>query len=77
MTTEELILHSYRSLFCLGNPLFYHEVGTVKGTLKNTLMLSPFSSWHGTLSGSGAEGLQVWKVAANILSKKSQTANTG
>jgi hypothetical protein len=38
-------------------------------------LLSP---WHGASSGCGwREGLQIWRVAANILNEQSWTADKG
>jgi len=36
-------------------------------------LLSP---WHGTFFG-GGDGLQIWRVAANILNKQLQTTDKG
>jgi hypothetical protein len=40
--------------------------------------VDPLSSWHGASSGCGwREGLQIRRVAANILNKQERTADKG
>jgi hypothetical protein len=40
--------------------------------------VGPLSPGHGASSGwDGVDGLQIWRVAANILNKQSRTADKG
>jgi hypothetical protein len=46
-------------------------------TTKVPCWVGSLSSWHGASSDCGLRSLQIWRVAANILNKQSQTGEKG